>query len=83
MFDSDAQMIAWGDQFCAYLRDRVREMLAAMRQFGWEALALGFKYEDNHWRLTCDYGRWYILSEDDIEPEPIFLDLMTLGVFNP
>lgn len=78
----DPYVKAWADQFGALIRDKVRQMTAAVRLTGWTEMAHVFSdpYDDDKYRLTYYQGEYYLINLSGPDNSHIRLDLEALGV---
>ena len=79
---NDPYVRAWADQFGALVRDKVRQMVNAVKVTGWNSVAHVFKdpYDDDEYRLIFYDGEFYLTNLNDPSQGHIRLDLEALGV---
>lgn len=79
---NDPYVVAWSDQFGALLRDKVRDMQAAVYVTGWTSMAHVFKdpYDDDKYRLAYDAPEYYLINLNDPDETVVTLNLEKLGV---
>lgn len=79
---AEPHIIAWSDQFAALLRDKCKDMQAAIVASGLDSLSHAFKdpLDGDVWRLTYHQGEYYVKNTDLPGGKNEQLDIEALGV---
>lgn len=76
----DPYIAAWKEQFTSLMRDKLREMIKALKVTGWDSMAHVFKdpYDDGLFRLVYEQGEFYLINVSNPDDGILQIDIDVL-----
>ena len=79
----DPYIMAWKEQFASLLRDKILQMMEALKVTGWTTIAHVFNdpYDDGDvFRLVYEKGEFFVANLSDPTESVMKVDLKALGI---